>query len=45
MSEHLGPGGPVAGTPEERVAIIGLIILAFVAGIIIMIASYFDSLT
>ena len=45
MSEHLGPGGPVARTPEERIAIIGLIVLAFVAGIIIMVASYFDSLT
>ena len=39
------PPGSASGWTEERVVIAGFVLLAFLAGLIIFIASFFDSLT
>ena len=40
------PAAPEArGWSEERVVVAGFVLLAFLAGLIIFIASFFDSLT
>ncbi|MGD0641879.1 MAG: YjbE family putative metal transport protein [Roseiarcus sp.] len=43
--EPLPPSEPVGppATQEDRIAIIGVLILAVIAGVVLMIASYFDS--